>query len=67
MDDMLNITNDYRKHVMNKFCHTALLPDRMCAFAGGRESGKYKLGAGCTPTAADEVYVVYVRTLLEAN
>jgi len=24
---MLNITNDYRKYVMNKFCHAALLPD----------------------------------------
>lgn len=64
MDDMLNITNNYRKHVMNKFCHTAR---QMCVFAGGRESGKYKLGARCTPTAADEVYVVCLRTLLEAN
>lgn len=27
VDDMLNITNNYTKHVMNKFCHTALLPD----------------------------------------
>jgi len=27
VDEMLDITNDYRKHVMNKFCHTALLPD----------------------------------------
>jgi len=66
VDDMLDITNDYRKRdeQVLPYCIAARW---MCAFAGGRESGKYKLGAGCTLTAADEVYVVCARTLLDAK
>jgi hypothetical protein len=64
VDDMLNITKDYNDEQVLAYYIAARW---MCAFAGGRESGKYKLGAGCKPTAADEVYVVCVRTLLEAN
>jgi len=59
VDDMLNNTNDYRKHEMNKFCHIALLPDGCVLLqVGGKvENTNWKLAANPQQLTRSMLYV----------